>query len=319
MLPGRCGIAVVIVACAMASRAQAQEPVLLKYKPTKGDKLYYKAKQHMDQKQTLTIMGMAIKLENMVDQEAISSQTIDSIAADGNATIIVKGERRKAMAEFGGAGKFEFDSKSTERDTSSQLGSELTPLLERLTGSEYQLIITPRGAVTEVKGFAELVGDLVKDKQFASIFASADNKSAAYQEQDAFVILSEKPVKPGDSWEVPYDVELPMVGTIKGKNVYTYEGPDKVGDRPTARIGVVSELSIELKIDSPSSKVTGTLTSSGSTQSVQFDPVAGRVVSAKQKFSMAGQLTVEAGGMIIPIENQQDHTGSWELLDKLPE
>lgn len=319
MLLRRFGIAVVIVACGLASQARAQEPLLLKYKPTKGERLIYKSKQHMDQKQTLTIMGMPIKLENLLDHEVIVSRTVADIDAAGNATLNVKGERRKVTADFGGLAKFEFDSKSTERDTSTQLGSELTPLLERLTGSEYQLIVTPRGSVAEVKGFAELVGDLVKDKQFASQFASGDNKSAAFQEQDAFVILSDKPVKPGDKWEVPYDVEIPMVGTIKGKNVYTYEGPDKVGDRPTARIGVSSETSIELKIDSPTSKVTGTMTTTSSTQTVQFDPAAGRVVSAKQKISMGGQLTVEAGGMIIPIDSQQDHTTSWELLEKLPD
>jgi len=34
---------------------------------------------------------------------------------------------------------------------------------------------------------------------------------------------------------------------------------------------------------------------------------------------MSGQLTVEAGGMTFTIDNEQEHTSTVELLDKLPE
>jgi len=310
-------VAVVVIVAgwvAQAPEANADEAILLKYKAAKGDKLYYKL--GFETKQAQSIMGM--KLDNTIKQETIVSRVVDSVDADGNATIKVKTERRKMNADIAAMGKYEFDSTSTERDTTSATGAALTPMFERLTGSEYELVFTPRGRVTEVKGFAELVGDLVKDNPLAQQFGAADNKSAAHNEQRGFIVLSEKPVKPGDQWEVPFDVEMSKLGKIKGTITYTYEAPDKVGDRKTVRIGVSSNLSLELDIDQGGAKVTGTLTTTSSSGTVQFDPEAGRVVSSKQTSGLSGQLSVAVGGMTIPIDNQQDSTETAELLDKLP-
>jgi hypothetical protein len=298
-----------------ALQARSDEPIVLKYKAAKGDKVLYKTGFGL--KQSQSIMGM--KFDNTVTQETIVSRVVESVDADGQATVKLKAERRKMSSEFGALGKYEFDSKSTERDTSSAVGASVTPLLERLTGSEYEALVNSRGQVIEVKGYAELVGDLLKDNPLAQQFGANDNKSAAHQEQRGFIILSEKPVKPGDQWEVPVDIELTKIGKMKGTITYTYEGADKVGNRKTARIGVVSNFSLELNIDQGTSKVTGTLSTTSSSGTVQFDPEAGRVVSSKQTSGLSGQLTVEAGGMMIPIDNQQEDTETLELLDKLPD
>ena len=310
------GIALIVLVAGWTAQAQAEEPILLKYKAVKGDTLYYKTTQEM--KQAQSVMGM--NFDNTLKQETVVSRVVDSVDEAGNATFKVKADRRKMTAAFGALGKFEFDSKSTERDTASSIGASVTPLLERLTGSEYQIVMSPRGLITEVKGYAELTADLLKDNPFGASFGgAADNKTAVHTEQTAFVVLSDKPVKPGDKWEVPFDVELTKIGKLKGKITYTYEGPDKVGDRRTARIGATTEISMELDIDQGATKVKGTLATTSASGTVQFDPEAGRVVSIKQNSSMTGKLTVEAGGMMIPVENSQDQTESFELLDKLPE
>jgi hypothetical protein len=281
------GVALIVLVAGWITQAQAEEPILLKYKAAKGDTLYYKTTQEMKQAQSL--MGM--NFDNTLKQEVVVSRVVDSIDETGNVTFKVKADRRKMTAAFGALGKFEFDSKSTDRDL-----------------------------ITEVKGYAELTADLLKDNPFGASFGgAADNKTAVHTEQTALVILSEKPVKPGDKWEVPFDIELTKVGKLKGKITYTYEGPDKVGDRKTARIGATTEISMELDIDQGATKVKGTLATTSASGTVQFDPEAGRVVSIKQTSSMTGKLTVEAGGMMIPVENSQDQTESFELLDKLPE
>jgi hypothetical protein len=307
----------VVVLCVggWVSQGLAAEPILLKYKAAQGDKVLYKTGFEMQQSQS--IMGM--KFENKIKQETIDAQIVSAVASDGKATLKVKSERRKMNAEFGALGKYEFDSKSTERDTSSALGGPLTPLLERLTGSEYEVVLDPRGQVTEVKGYAELVGDLVKNNPLAGQFAAADNKTAAHQEQRGLIVFSEKPVEPGDSWEVPLDLDLTNIGKMKGKVTYTYEGPDKVGNRKTVRIGIATNITLELNVDQGTSKVTGTLSTTSSTGTAQFDPEAGRIVSKKQTSGLSGTLTVEAGGMMIPIDNTQEQTETVELLDKLPE
>jgi hypothetical protein len=308
-------VVVLTVVSGWAAAARADEPVLLKYKLARGDTLYYRSTFEMKQTQTL----MSMKLQNEVKQNVITSRVIDSIDANGIATIRIKAERRKLTSDNGPLGKYEFDSQSTERDTGSTLGTSLTPILERLTGSEFQLLVSPRGEVKEVKGYAELIADLIKDNPFAAQFGGGDNKAAVQTEQESYVVLSEKPVSAGDKWEVPFETELPKIGKMKGKTVFTYEGPDKAGNLKTARIGLSTEVSFDLDIDQGGAKVTGSISTTNSSGTVQFDPAAGRVVSLKRATSMSGQLMVEAGGKMIPVDNEQDHSTTLELLEKLPE
>jgi hypothetical protein len=315
----RSTVIVVVICCCGRAPVRADEPVLLKYKVAKGETLHYKNTQTMKQAQSLTVNGMTIKQDNDMKQEAILTRVADEVGSDGKVTFRLKAERRKMTAEFGALGKFEFDSKSTERDTGSQIGAALVPLLERLTGSEYQVIVNPQGKVAEVKGFAELIADIIKDNPLAGQFGGRDNAAAVMNEQDAFVILSDKPVSAGDQWEVPVDMELAKLGKMKGKTTFTYEGPDTFGNRKTVRIAITSEMTLEFNLDQGGMKITGTLTSSNSSGTVQFDPAAGRVLSLKRSVSMGGMLSVDAGGMTIPVDNQQDQTNTFELLEKLPE
>jgi hypothetical protein len=295
--------------------ARADEPVLLRYKAAKGQTQFYKNRSEMKQNQSFA--GM--KLDNSMNQEAILTRVVDDVSSDGVATYKLKADRRKVEADFGFIGKFSFDSKSSERDTSGPLGASLIPILERTTGSEYQVLVSPRGEVKEVKGYAELFGDLIKDNPLAQQFGAWDNKGASVTEQEAFVVMSDKPVNPGDRWEIPFELELAPLGTMKGKTTCVYEGADKVGDRKTVRLGVTTDMTFHLKLEQPDSKVNGTLTTSNSSGTVQFDPEAGLVVKSKRSYSMSGQLTAEAGGMTIPIDTQQEQINELELLDKLPE
>jgi hypothetical protein len=181
------------------------------------------------------------------------------------------------------------------------------------------VIVNSLGNVTEVKGYSELIADLLKDNPLAAQFGGGDNATATVGEQEAFVILSDKPVSVGDEWTVPFDLDLAKLGKVKGKVTYRYEGPDKVGDRKTVRIAMTTELTLEMNIDQGGAKVTGTLTASNATGTVQFDPEAGRVVSVKRSVSIGGMLSVDVGGMTIPVDNQQEQTNSYELIEKLPE
>jgi hypothetical protein len=308
----RLGLAGIIGLLGLIGPVLADEPVLLRYKLAKGDKLIYKTGQESKQSQNFLNM----KIDAATTHEAIILREVDAVDSEGTATLKTKAERRKLKF-----GDYLFDSKSTERDTTSAVGAAITPVMERLTGSEYEVLVSSRGAVIDVKGYIELIGDLVKDNAVAQQILGAGGGKAGAQiaEQDSFVVLSDKPVSPGDQWEVPFDIDMAGVGRVKGKIVYVYEANDKVGDRKTVRIGVAPDVSIELKIDAGGAKVTGTLSSSSATGSVQFDPETGRVLKSKRSISMSGQLTVEAGGMTIPVETQTDESNTAELIEKLPD
>ncbi len=299
----------------VAGALRADEPILLKYKLTKGATLIYKSAHEM--KQTQTINGT--KIENSTAMDTVTTRTVEDVDDQGTATLKTKAVQRKVKAEFGQAGKYEFDSKSTERDTSSMIGAAVTPLLERLTGSEFEVQVNPRGEIVAVKGYAELVADLVKDNPLGSQFAGGGGDAGAkFSEQEAFLVLSEKPVKPGDQWERPFEIDLPSLGKAKGKVTCVFEAYDKVEERRTARLGVTTDLSFELKVEAGGAKVTGTISTTRSSGTVQFDPEAGRIVSSKNDISLSGQLSAEAGGMTFTIDNQQEQKTSSELLDKLP-
>jgi hypothetical protein len=308
----RLGFAAFIGLFGLVASALADEPVFLRYKLAKGDKLIYKTAQ--ESKQSQTVLNM--KNETNTTHEAIIVREVDAVDSMGTVTLKTKAERRKVKF-----GDYLFDSKSTDRDTTSAVGAAITPALERLTGSEYEVLVNSRGAVVDVKGYLELIGDLAKDNPAAQQILGGGGGKAGAQiaEQDAFVVLSDKPVSPGDQWEVPFDIDLAGVGTVKGKVVYVYEGDDKVGDRKTVRIGLAPDVSIELKIDAGGAKVTGTLSSSSGAGTVQFDPETGRVLKSKRSISMSGQLTVEAGGMTIPVDTQSEESHTIELIEKLPD
>jgi hypothetical protein len=305
-----------VLLCLAASPSLATEPVLLRYKFARGDQLIYRNTH--EEKQNQTILDM--KLDSTTKQEVVTSQVVDEIDGDGNAILKTKDVRRKTNMD-GQQGKFDFDSKSTERDTASETGAAITPYLERLTGSEYLVKVTPRGTVVEVKGFAELIADLVKDNAYGALLAGVivDNDGAKHTAQEQLVTFSEKPVAPGDTWEDSIETDLKNIGKLKATATYTYEGDDKVGGRKTVRIGVKTDLTIDLDLDVPGAKITGSMSTTSSEGTVQFDPAAGRIISAKHKISMSGRLNVNAGGMMIPVDNSEEHVNTSELLEKLPE
>src|SRR5262249_60154332 len=105
------------------SPAGGDEPVLLKYKFAKGEQLVYR-KEH-EAKELSTVFDM--KIDALRTQEAIVSQVVDAIDENGNATLKTKMARRKVKMD-GQQGKYEFDSKSSERDTTSEMGSKNTAL-----------------------------------------------------------------------------------------------------------------------------------------------------------------------------------------------
>jgi hypothetical protein len=290
--------------------------VVLRHKFAKGDRLVYRAGHEVKQVQTI----MDMKINSTTRQELVTSYVVEEIDGDGNAVFVTKAVRRKTTMD-GDGGKYEFDSKSSERDTGTEIGTAVTPYLERLTGSEYRIKLTPRGNVVEVKGFAELIADLVKDNSYGALLAEviADNEGAEYTEQEHFPIFSEKPVEPGDVWEEAFDTKIKGLGTLKGRVTYTYEADDKVGQRKTVRIGIKTDMTIDIDLDVMAAKVSGTLSTTHSEGTIQFDSAAGRVVTSKQTLGMSGQLMVNAGGANFAMESSDEHTDTAEVLEKLPD
>ncbi len=309
-------VTTIVALLALSGTTYAQEAVQLRYKAKEGDKTIYKSVVSLDQ--TQTIMGNELKNKNR--QVDYTTYTVKKVAKDGTIAFETKNERLKVDASFGMAGNYKFDSQSDERDSASLLGAALTPLYERLSGAVLTLDVSPLGKVKKLKGYEELVKDVLKGNAIAQQFAGGGTDAAALSGfQDSFAILKSGAVKPGDSWEEPYKLKLPKMGEFEGKRIYTYEAADKVGSTPTIKLSVTLELSGELDIDAGDAKVSGMFELDDSSGTIQFDPAAGRLVSLEVEQSFSGDLMVEAGGNTIPIEFEQTIKHSRKLVDKIPE
>ena len=113
-----------VLMCLAAAPAVAAEPVLLRYKFAKGDQIVYRNTHQEKQQQTIGDM----KLDSTTRNEVVVAQVVEEIDGDGNAIIKTKDVSRKTKVD-GQQGKYEFDSKSTERDMASE--TQLEALISR--------------------------------------------------------------------------------------------------------------------------------------------------------------------------------------------
>ena len=315
MNAGRVVMLVGVVCSLVSIAAQADDGVTLRYKRAKGDRTFSIEKTLT--KQTQNVMGMTF--DNSVDTEAISSSTVDDIDDKGNFHLSERTERIKVKADLGLGGKFEFDSTSSERDKSSEVGAALTPVFERMSGAVIQVVMTPQGEVKEVKGFTDLFRDLIEKNPLVAQFTGGGTDEAAKLAAQERLPKFDKPLKIGESWETPINTELPNIGKIAGKKVYRYVGPDKVGDRSAAKIELTGDLSVDVNVDQGGVKVTGTIRSTSYTGTILFDVDAGKILSQESTQVMGGDLNVSAGGMNIPVRQEQTVKGTMKRLEKLPE
>ena len=307
-------VAVVSMCC--AAQARADEAVELRYKLQPGDSQIYRTTAVVNQ--TQKIAGMELK--NVIESTDVTVFTPEKAGDDGKLQLQAENRQMKTRMDLGQVGEYTFDSKSSSNDKSSLAGAALTPIYEALTGAVIQVTITPRGEVTKVEGLKELIGDnLLKDNPFgAQAAAVATDEGAMASYSDRFVNLPEGPVKPGDTWEHPYELKLPGLGTAKGKTVYKFETRDKVRGRDTVRITTRDEMSFDIDLDQMGAKVTGQLSITSASGTIQFDPEAGELVSKESNQTLAGNLNVNAMGQNIAIQQEQTHKTTIELLDEVP-
>jgi len=304
-------VAAVLYGCSIAV---AQDAVTLRYKMAKDEKQIYRKFETLKQAQSV----MNMKIETEITSTEVGTRTLQEIDAEGNFRLQTENKSFKVKAKIGPLGEYTFDSKSNDNDKGSALGAALTPVYERMSGSSMTITHTPRGVVTKVEGYEELLKDVLKDNPIGAQFAGGgSDKAARFGFGEFFPNFSEKPVAPGDRWETPYELELPKIGAAKGKRIYV--GPDKVGDRKTAKVTVTSELSLDLNLDINGAKVTGKMTIDEAKGTLQFDPERGQIVSLENQYTLSGNLNVSTNGMEIPVSTAQTQRVMLELLPKLPD
>lgn len=315
-LPFRWLFGVGLMVLAIAQTAAAEEAKKFRYEFDKDDRFIYRTTT--ETQQTQSVAGM--KLETSLKNVDVSIRTLQQVDDSGNFVLQSENKLLKVEMKTAPLGEYTYDSRSPTNEKGSTLGAALTPLYDTMKGAYVQITVTPLGEVVAVSGLSDLLKDVLKDNPLAGqLGMMGTDEAAALTYGDSFVHFAEKAASRGETWEVPFELKLPQVGTFKGKTRYRYEGPGKVGDRTTEKFTETTELTVELDVQSEGATVTGSISSTESSGTAHFDPEIGQIVSKKSEVKMTGNLTVQAGGQNIPVQQEQTIRTTVELLDKIPE
>lgn len=291
------------------------DPVQLKYQWSTGGKRIVSSKVSTVSSQSIN--GM--KTDISMTQETTQSILFGEVKPDTVVPFTTKTEHLKTSFE-GMNLTYQFDSKLPDRDKSSILGAALTPVYERLVGSELKGEIDQQGHVKSVTGYAALIGDLLKEQPVAAQFVGGGSDEVAkVGTQSMWLILPEKQVSIGDKWETPVETELSGLGKLKGKETITFLSTDMRNGHTIAKFAVTTDLSVELNMEANGAKITGNISTKNSIGSAEFDLTAGTVVRRASETELSGGITAEINGMSIPIQISQKTKTDLESLEKLPE
>lgn len=243
--------------------------------------------------------------ETTIEREDLTTRTVIELDDKGFALARVQIEALRVNAVLDGQ-TYAFDSRTKSRTQGTAIGKALNPVFERLAAGEYRILIGPQGEVPEVRGYAELIRDLLMNNPLASqVIGGGHNNSARVAAEEQTVPFGNKVVQPGEKWSVPVDLESPGVGRARGQRVYTLVGPERMGDRELLRINIATDLVYDVLLEREDARVSGTLTTAESSGVAYFDKAAGALVSLKASWKLSGTLAATVKGLKTEIENEQ--------------
>jgi Family of unknown function (DUF6263) len=211
-------IAFVALGGFVATSVQAQEPLRWKFKV--GEKLDYNMVQEMQ----MSASGAALPQEMKTSMRQEMNMTWDVQGVDeksGEAVIRQKFDRVK-MKMTTPVGGFEYDSKSEEAPTG--LGAMIAPMYKAMTEGEFEITMTSRGEVKDVKIPEQVITALKNSPNAAAMgdIASADGFKKMISQ--GALVLPEKAPKKGETWTTKVEMKNPAVGKQTVETTYQYEG-----------------------------------------------------------------------------------------------
>lgn len=298
-----------------ASTALAQKPIPLKYKFSSTHSLTYRVVDSMQQ--TKEVKGKQDQYASRITE--VIQYRLNRVDKNRDFELDRENKTLQANIQIAELGDYKFDSRSDENERGSTLGSALTPVFETLSRSTYKVAVNPRGKVTGVSGFKNLLAPVIRDKPLAGRLAyGGTDAGAAAEIAPQFVEFSDKPVKPGDTWLIPMQMTVENVGTFEGKKTYKLVGMETYKKRTVARITYTTELTIDIKLSRGGAKLTGKIQVDSSKGTALFDPAKGQLVQLNEELVLKGRFAATTKDSTIEATTQQTQTTSVELLDKLP-
>ena len=218
-ITARCLIVFAAVSCGatFSSTSGAEEPLRWKFKV--GDQLDYQMTQQMNMNMDA---GKAGQLHTSMHQVMDMKWDVKGVNDKGEAVVEQSIKRiQMKMAAPGGQG-FEYDSDA--EGPAVGMAAMIAPMFEAMTAGAFEVTMSPRGQVSDVRIPPEMAAAIAKGPGGA-----AGGQQAAVEQFKAMItqgafVLPENPPTPGQEWSTKVDVKNPAGGNQTVETTYKYEG-----------------------------------------------------------------------------------------------
>src|SRR3954452_14397744 len=208
---------IAVLAIAVSSTFAAEEALRWKFKV--GEKLDYTMVQDM----TMSVSGGANPAMNQTMHQEMD-MTWDVQGVDdktGEAVIKQKFDRVK-MKMTTPVGGFDYDSKSETPPMG--LGAMIAPMYKAMTEGEFEITMTARGEVKDVKVPEQVLTALKNSPGAAQMGDIATPDGFKKMISQGALVLPETSPKKGDSWKTKVAMNNPQAGVQIIETTYRYEG-----------------------------------------------------------------------------------------------
>jgi hypothetical protein len=283
------------LAAALAAPAAAQVKLEAKHKEGSA----YTTEITSKVAQTMSIMGQDI--ETASEQIITSSAKVGQRRPDGNLPIDESIDAIRADVSLPGGITIAFDSAKPDEAPAEPPFNTLVDAMKALVGASWTVVLDKDGKVAGVEG-AEKVLD--KAQQISPEVAetmkgrfSAESLKRSTTEQ--YQRLPDVSVKPGDTWNRTEVTDLGAGQTLTLEKTYTYVGPEekdgKKLEKITAKVNSL-KYAQDPNAGGPAKVTAADLKIGENSETLHFDPEAGRFVETASTQKIAGSITLDVMG-----------------------
>jgi hypothetical protein len=254
----------------------------LRWKFESGQKLNYNMVQDM----TIGVAGGPLGDQNMTINQVMNMiWNVVEVNAEGGAVIRQKFDRVKTKMTMPQVGVIEYDSASDQAPVG--LAAMLAPMYKALTEAEFELTMTNRGEIKDVKIPEKLLEALKNSPNSAALGDLTTPEGFKKMLSQSALVLPEKQPQPGEQSSTKTEVNLPTGGKQIVETTYRYDGTKDIDGitcavfQPTLKMAYEGDNQPKIKEQE-------------STGEILFNIEAGRLHSSKLDQSMAME---QAAGM----------------------
>jgi hypothetical protein len=279
-----------VAALSGAPTSRAQDP--LRWKLETGQKLNYNMVQDM----TIGVAGGPLGDQNMTIHQVMNMiwNVVES-KEDGDALIRQKFERVQTKMTMPPLGVIEYDSTSDQAPVG--LAAMLAPVYKALTESEFELTMTPRGEIKDVKIPEKLIEALKASPNAAALGDLATPDGFKKMMSQSALVLPENAPQAGEQSDTKVEMSAPFGGKQIIDTTYRYDGTKDVDGvtcavfQPTLKMAYEGENQPKIKEQESSGEIlfnvdAGRLHSSKLNQKMTLEQAAGMLMKINQTIAV---------------------------------